>query len=224
MEKTAKISTSKDVIAYLAEQFPACFTLEGDARPLKIGIFDDLTKRLENDEHVSKTKIRSALRLYTNAWRYLRCVKAGVQRVDLDGADAGLVEADHETHARELLEASQARAKAKKAERAAESKPRATKPRREKNKADAGAVKAKRGQVNPRARKPRPAPEKPLAKPQGPLEAVNADAVAVGHKVRVQVGSFPIEGTITELDKNGAQVQLPSGMTVRVAVAELFRA
>lgn len=33
-----KLNSSKEVIAYLAETFPRCFTLEGEARPLKIGI------------------------------------------------------------------------------------------------------------------------------------------------------------------------------------------
>ncbi|TRW49725.1 RNA chaperone ProQ [Aliidiomarina halalkaliphila] len=220
MEKSAKFSTSKEVIAYLAEQFPACFTLDGDARPLKIGIFEDLAARLADDEKVSKTRIRSALRLYTSSWRYLRGVKAGVQRVDLDGADAGLVEADHEAHAVEQLQASQARAKARKAELAAESKPTATKPRKQQNKPKHTKVKENKGS-GPRKSRSRSAdiPKRP----QGPLTAVNPDAVTVGQQVQVQVGSLPVQGVVTDLEKNDAQVQLPSGMTVRVPVAELFR-
>lgn len=37
-----KLNSSKEVIAYLAETFPRCFTLEGEARPLKIGILRTL--------------------------------------------------------------------------------------------------------------------------------------------------------------------------------------
>lgn len=218
MEKSAKFSTSKEVIAYLAEQFPACFTLEGDARPLKIGIFEDLAARLADDENVSKTRIRSALRLYTSSWRYLRSVKAGIQRVDLDGADAGLVESDHESHAVEQLQASQARAKARKAELAAESKPPATKSRKQQNKAKHTKVKANKGSDAKRSR----STDTPK-RPQGPLTAVNPEAVTVGQQVQVQVGSLPVQGVVTDLEKNDAQVQLPSGMTVRVPVAELFR-
>ncbi|WP_194755666.1 RNA chaperone ProQ [Aliidiomarina indica] len=220
MEKTAKFSTSKEVIAYLAEQFPACFTLDGDARPLKIGIFEDLAARLADDENVSKTRIRSALRLYTSSWRYLRGVKAGTQRVDLDGADAGLVEADHEAHAVEQLQASQARAKARKAESAAEGKPAATKARKQQNKPANTKVKPKKAHaVNKSRTRQADAPKRP----QGPLTAVNPDAVTVGQQVQIQLGSLPVQGVVTDLEKSDAQVQLPSGMTVRVPVAELFR-
>lgn len=41
MENTEKLKNSKEVIAYIAERFPQCFTLEGEAKPLKIGIFQD---------------------------------------------------------------------------------------------------------------------------------------------------------------------------------------
>ena len=82
MSEPEKLTKSKDVIAYLAEQFPNCFSLKGDAKPLKIGIFEDLAKRLEDDEKVSKTRLRTALRHYTNSWRYLYSIKAGEARVD----------------------------------------------------------------------------------------------------------------------------------------------
>ena len=225
MENTAKLSTSKEVIAYLAEQFPGCFTLEGDARPLKIGIFDELAKRLADDENVSKTRLRSALRQYTNSWRYLRGVKAGIQRVDLDGVDAGAVEAEHEQHAQEQLQASQAKAKEKQAQRAAERKPIATKGRNTKNKTGDNQVKGekKRKSVSiPRSGSSKPAVAQPITR-KAALENVQPDAVKVGDKVQVKVGSMAVQGTIAGIEKSEVQVQLPSGMTVRVAVSELFR-
>lgn len=225
MENTAKLSTSKEVIAYLAEQFPGCFTLEGDARPLKIGIFDELAKRLADDENVSKTRLRSALRQYTNSWRYLRAVKAGIQRVDLDGADAGAVEAEHEQHAQEQLQASQAKAKEKQAQRAAERKPIATKGRNTKNKTGDNQVKGdkKRKSVSiPRSGSNKPAVAQPISR-KAALESVQPDHVKVGDKVQVKVGSMAVQGTIAGIEKSEVQVQLPSGMTVRVAVSELFR-
>lgn len=42
MENQPKLNSSKEVIAFLAERFPLCFSAEGEARPLKIGIFQDL--------------------------------------------------------------------------------------------------------------------------------------------------------------------------------------
>ena len=46
METETKRITSKEVIAHLVEKFPACFTLEGAVKPLKIGIFQELAAAL----------------------------------------------------------------------------------------------------------------------------------------------------------------------------------
>ena len=101
MENTEKLKNSKEVIVYIAERFPLCFTLEGEAKPLKIGIFQDLAERLSDDEKVSKTQLRAALRQYTSSWRYLHGVKLGAERVDLDGNTCGELEAEHVEHAKQ---------------------------------------------------------------------------------------------------------------------------
>ena len=75
MENQPKSNSSKEVIAFLAERFPHCFSAEGEARPLKIGIFQDLVDRVAGEMNLSKTQLRSALRLYTSSWRYLYGVK-----------------------------------------------------------------------------------------------------------------------------------------------------
>ena len=49
MENQPKLNSSKEVIAFLAERFPHCFSAEGEARPLKIGIFQDLVDRVAGD-------------------------------------------------------------------------------------------------------------------------------------------------------------------------------
>lgn len=77
MENQPKLNSSKEVIAFLAERFPHCFSAEGEARPLKIGIFQDLVERVGGEMNLSKTQLRSALRLYTSSWRYLYGVKPG---------------------------------------------------------------------------------------------------------------------------------------------------
>ena len=74
----------KQILAELSEKFPLCFSQSGEAKPLKIGIFQDLAQRLSEEDGISKTQIRHALRLYTSSWRYLAGVKVGVARVDLD--------------------------------------------------------------------------------------------------------------------------------------------
>lgn len=106
----------KDAIAYLAEKFPLCFSLEGEAKPLKIGLFQDLAVALENDEKVSKTVLRQTLRAYTMSWRYLHACKEGAMRVGLQGEDAGLVDATQAAHAAQSL----AEAKAAYSERRAQ--------------------------------------------------------------------------------------------------------
>lgn len=50
MENQPKLNSSKEVIAFLAERFPHCFSAEGEARPLKIGIFQDLVDRVAGNE------------------------------------------------------------------------------------------------------------------------------------------------------------------------------
>ncbi|MEY4923366.1 MAG: hypothetical protein RLY17_2083, partial [Pseudomonadota bacterium] len=112
MENQPKLNSSKEVIAFLAERFPLCFTAEGEARPLKIGIFQDLVERVQGEENLSKTQLRSALRLYTSSWRYLYGVKVGAERVDLDGNPCGVLEEQHVEHARKQLEEAKARVQA----------------------------------------------------------------------------------------------------------------
>lgn len=103
----------------MAERFPLCFTAEGEARPLKIGIFQDLVERVQGEENLSKTQLRSALRLYTSSWRYLYGVKVGAERVDLDGNPCGVLEEQHVEHARKQLEEAKARVQAQRAEQQA---------------------------------------------------------------------------------------------------------
>lgn len=115
MENQPKLNSSKEVIAFLAERFPQCFSAEGEARPLKIGIFQDLVERVEGEMNLSKTQLRSALRLYTSSWRYLYGVKLGATRVDLDGNPCGELDEQHVEHARKQLEEAKARVQAQRA-------------------------------------------------------------------------------------------------------------
>lgn len=106
----------KEVIAYLCEKFPNCFIAEGEAKPLKIGLFQELAAALEGDEKVSKTSLRQALRNYTMSWRYLHACRDGAVRVGLSGEEAGVVDTQQAEHAAQTL----AEAKAAYAQRRAE--------------------------------------------------------------------------------------------------------
>lgn len=78
---------------------------KGHTRPLQVGIHEQLIRR----EPWSGKLIRRALACYVHLPRYLKAVRAGVERVDLDGQPAGVVNAEEALHARHKLEALQAR-------------------------------------------------------------------------------------------------------------------
>lgn len=205
MENTEKLKNSKEIVAYLVEKFPACFVAEGEAKPLKIGIFQDLAERLADDARVSKTMLRSALRQYTSSWRYLHGLKAGQARVDLDGNPGELLTEEHIEHAKQALKESKERVFANRRTNTKEKDEKAKKPRRPvARKADKSDVAAK---------------PKTVAKPaavEAPLVKVDAATLKVGQDVRVVMGQFPMPATIKEVTKDDVQVQLQTGIMLRV--------
>jgi ProP effector len=208
MNDLVKLSTSKDILAYLTEKFPTCFVQSGSAHPLKIGIFDDLASRLADDPMVSKTRLRSAVRHYTNSWRYLRCIKVGAQRLDLDGQPAGTVEASHAEHAQQQL----AEAKALVLEK---------KPVNKRQKSSVNSAKpspkarSKHRQVKiPSASNGQSSPLPVVQSPA--LTAAVSSSLKLGQQVMVKVANNTLSGQITEIDRNDLQVQLGNGVTVKV--------
>ena len=210
MENTEKLKNSKEIVAYLVEKFPACFIAEGEAKPLKIGIFQDLAARLADDERVSKTMLRSALRQYTSSWRYLHGLKAGQARVDLDGNPGELLTEEHIEHAKQALKESKERVFASRRTNTKEKEDKPKQPRRNApRKADA-----------PRSDKPKSAPKAaPVA--DAPLVKVDAATLKVDQGVRVLLGKSPVPATIKEVTKDDVQVQLQTGMMLRVKFEHL---
>ncbi|WP_445398688.1 RNA chaperone ProQ [Zobellella sp. An-6] len=180
MENSEKLKNSKEVIAYLAERFPQCFVAAGEAKPLKIGIFQDLAERLAEDPKVSKTLLRTALRQYTSSWRYLHGLKAGMSRIDLDGNPCGELTQEHIDHAKGALKESKEKV--------------------------FGARKDK-----PAARKPRPKARK--------IDPAN---LSVEQSVKVLLGKSPVPATIKEVTRDDVQVELKTGMSVRVKFEHLI--
>ncbi|SKA53481.1 RNA chaperone ProQ [Enterovibrio nigricans] len=216
MENTEKLANSKQVIAYIAELFPKCFTLEGEARPLKIGIFQDLANRLADDAKVSKTQLRAALRQYTSSWRYLYGAKAGAIRVDLDGNDCGELEQEHIDHAQTALAESKARASERRKEQAAKNgdkKPGAKEKR---------APKANKSTANPSKSRPAKAKNTKLDnKPAEPRRELKAEDIVVGKDVNVNMGNGNMPATIVELNKGEVRVRLSNGLTMLVKAEHL---
>lgn len=193
-----KLTNAKVIIAYLAEKFPLCFVLEGEAKPLKIGLFQDLAEALQDDERVSKTQLRQALRQYTSNWRYLYGCREGAVRVDLQGNPAGVLDTEHVAHAAQQL----AEAKARFAE---------------KRKAEAAAKKAQQKQ---RPRKPANKNFKKQSKLS--LSAVDFSQISVGSVVKVKAGDNAKKATVVEVLKDSARVELENGLIMNVAADRLF--
>lgn len=225
MENQPKLNSSKEVIAFLAERFPHCFSAEGEARPLKIGIFQDLVERVGGEMNLSKTQLRSALRLYTSSWRYLYGVKPGATRVDLDGNPCGELEEQHVEHARKQLEEAKARVQAQRAEQQAKKREAAAAagekedaPRRER-KPRPVARRKEGAERKPRADKPTKAPRAPREEKHTPVSDISA--LTVGQSLKVKAGNNAMDATVLEITKDGVRVQLNSGMSLIVRAEHL---
>ncbi|ATM86101.1 RNA chaperone ProQ [Yersinia massiliensis] len=236
MENQPKLNSSKEVIAFLAERFPLCFTAEGEARPLKIGIFQDLVERVQGEENLSKTQLRSALRLYTSSWRYLYGVKVGAERVDLDGNPCGVLEEQHVEHARKQLEEAKARVQAQRAEQQAKKReaaiaagetpepPRRPRPAGKKPapRREAGAaVENRKPRQSPRpqqARPPRPQAEENQPRP---VPVTDISKLQIGQEIKVRAGKSAMDATVLEIAKDGVRVQLSSGLAMIVRAEHL---
>lgn len=208
MEITEKFTNNKQIITFLTEQFPLCFTAGSNpAKPLKIGVFQELATRLESDERVSKTQLRGALRQYTLSWRYLHSVKEAAKRVDLDGVEGDVVSAEHAEHALKTLKESKDKAFANKKKAAPDVSER---PKRAPKKVNV-----------PNRAKKAPAKKEKVEDLSNFKEAVHAE-LKVNQAVRVILGQSPVSGTVVEIMKDDVQVQLDSGMTVKVKAKHLI--
>ncbi|MDG0796380.1 RNA chaperone ProQ [Pectobacterium punjabense] len=250
MENQPKLNSSKEVIAFLAERFPLCFTTEGETRPLKIGIFQDLVERVPESDNVSKTQLRSALRLYTSSWRYLYGVKLGAQRVDLDGNPCGELEQQHVDHARTQLEEAKARVQAQRAEQQAKKReaagetadaartPRPAQRRAPRRDASNDASRNNASQ-NHAPRKPRqsssgqsqsssqqsanaqPRQAKPASNERQRVAVTDVSKLQIGQEIKVRAGKDAMDATVLEIAKGEVRVQLASGLAMIVRAEHL---
>ena len=208
-----KRTSTKEIIAYLAEKFPACFSIEGPAKPLKIGIFQDLAEKLTDDETVSKTRLRQALRHYTSSWRYLKSVKVGSIRVDIDGNDAAEIDQVQADYASKTLKESQ--------EKFGNNKPKENNTKKQYK--DRKPAKDQNAKPDQKAKfKAVKSTKRSSVKTEVKLQPVSAESIIVGKKVKVQLSNSPMNATITEVSGKDITVQLDSGMIVKTQVKNIF--
>lgn len=148
MENQPKLNSSKEVIAFLAERFPLCFSAEGEARPLKIGIFQDLVERVQGKRISAKRNC--VLPCACTPQAGVTCTASKLARsASTDGNPCGELEQQHVDHARQQLEEAKARVQAQRAEQNA------------KKREAAGEA------ADAAPRRPRPAGKKPAARREG---------------------------------------------------------
>ncbi len=196
-----KLKKADDVIAYLSEKFPVCFSVKGPAKPLKVGIFKELAESLDDDNKVSRTTLRSALRKYTSSWRYLESIKKGAFRINLLGEQAEEIEQEHVDHAQETLVASKKVAAEKRAKNM-QNKKRNEKPNK--------AKKAAKLNVKSSAKKTAEPSKKPVKQ-----DLKQDTDLFVGKSIKIALGNSPVAGTIKELNNDEVVVETVTGFTVK---------
>ncbi|MCW8833415.1 MAG: RNA chaperone ProQ [Colwellia sp.] len=215
METEIKRISTKDIITYLAEKFPECFSVKGKVKPLKIGIFQDLAEKLSDDETVSKTRLRQALRHYTSSWRYLKAIKLGTFRVDIDGKEVAEVDQEQADYASNTLKESQEKFGNKKDQDKG-----AKKPYKSKGTAAKGGSPEKRDTAKFKSVKS--TTRKAVKKDLPPLKPVESATISVGCAVKVQLGNTPMNATITEIAGKDISVQLDSGMVIKTQMQNIY--
>ncbi|CAK9884853.1 MAG: RNA chaperone ProQ [Candidatus Erwinia impunctatus] len=219
MENQPKLNNSREVIAFLAERFPLCFSGKGEARPLKVGIFQDLVARVQGEMGLSKTQLRSALRLYTSSWRYLYGIKSGSVRVDLDGNPCGELDEQHIEHARKQLEEAKARVQSQREQQRAKKRGNGEDAARPARKVTGKTSDEQRQRPHTSSRVAKPRKEKPS---QPPAKTVtDTQALTIGQSINVKAGQSAMAATILEITKEGVRVQLASGLSMIVRAEHL---
>ncbi|PMR73009.1 ABC transporter substrate-binding protein [Billgrantia endophytica] len=95
--------TAEALLAEWYQRYPDTF-FKGHTRPLKVGIHQDLARR----EPWPEKLVRRALAGYVNLPRYLKAVRQGAERIDLEGRPEGTVDTQAAEHAQRKLERLQA--------------------------------------------------------------------------------------------------------------------
>ncbi|CAB3780212.1 RNA chaperone ProQ [Paraburkholderia ultramafica] len=147
-------------IGRLQKRFPIAFPKNPAPKlPLKVGIFEDLVVHAK-ELSLSEAELRDAIKTWCRGSRYWKCLVEGAARVDLTGAEAGLVTAQEAAGAQRLQ-----------AHRAGKGAPKATAAAA----ADAPAAEAASASADVAASAPDESGSKPQASATGPF--ANSEAV-----------------------------------------------
>ena len=107
-KKPAWLEYAQYGVELLKAYFPACFKDVKEIKPVKIGIKQELVKRLSTYDNIvigDKACMIASLAYYVNSAGYHKSVVAGETRIDLDGAPVGLVTTEEAHYSRECRQA-----------------------------------------------------------------------------------------------------------------------
>ncbi|MGL1956224.1 MAG: RNA chaperone ProQ [Colwellia sp.] len=221
-ETEIKRTSTKEIIAYLTEKFPACFSIKGKVKPLKIGIFQDLAEQLNEDETVSKTRLRQALRHYTSSWRYLKAIKVGVSRVDIEGQEVAEIDEEQANYASKTLKESQEKFGNKKEQDNKTKKPYKVKSVKEGENKKPSSKSNTDNKRDAKFKSVKSAKRTAAKKDLPPLKPVELSTIKLGSSVKVKLGNSPMNATITEISGQDISVQLDSGMVIKTQMQNIF--
>ena len=226
METEIKRTSTKDIIAYLTEKFPECFSVKGQVKPLKVGIFQDLSEKLTDDETVSKTRLRQALRHYTSSWRYLKAIKVGTFRVDIDGKNVAKIDEDQANYASKTLKESQEKfgnnSSTKKSADGGTKKPYKGHKSKDSTSNTSTTIPTETKRDSAKYKSVKSTKGKVVKKELPALKPVESATITVGCVVKVQLGNSPMNATITEISGNDISVQLDSGMIIKTQMQNIY--
>ena len=222
METEIKRISTKEIITYLSEKYPECFSAKGPIKPLKVGIFQDLAEKLSDDDKVSKTRLRQALRHYTSSWRYLKSIKVGVFRIDIDGKDVTEIDQEQADFASKTLKESQDKFGNKKVPAKGSDNSKGKKTAVSAENKDLKDKKAPKSKDDTKFKSVKSSNKQAPKKPVVPLKPVESSTIKVGSQVKVQLGNSPMKATITEISGRDISVQLDSGMIIKTKIENIY--
>ena len=204
----------KEALELLYQHFPKAFIKEGDCKPLKVGILEDLKPLIADIEGLSISKVRAAVRIYTTRLRYFYAVREGAMRIDLNGNEIEPVTAEHAEYARSRFSEINA-------------KRRPPKPKKPKSQQGRPAAKGE-GKGNNRPGSGRGRPEggrgRPNNRPQRRYIPAKESDIRVGRRVFVSSNrSNYVQATVSEAARgSNVSVTMANGVSFSIPLNQVF--
>jgi ProP effector len=101
--QTDEANSPEKILETLKSELPICFKSDKEIVPLEIGITNDVIYHYTNDKRFTENELTRAVFYYLNSKDYLKSMKAGVVKIDLQGKARRTVTKDEEDDAQNAL-------------------------------------------------------------------------------------------------------------------------